>query len=95
MLYPVALKYFGRTIVHSDWHGHSDRSLGIHQALAEIVRDLQVIRDQVKLIASHFESWVTVNVLHRWPDTTRAALRAALCDSGEELGSRKLEIHCP
>jgi hypothetical protein len=38
-----------------------DRALGIHQPLAIVFVDTEVISDDLKLVASHFENFVVVN----------------------------------
>jgi len=62
MLDPVTLEGPGAAIIHM--HGQSDGNgaLRIHQAIAIIRVDVEVIGDDLELIAGHFKNVVVVDV---------------------------------
>src|SRR5437762_14129087 len=61
MLNAVALKGFGAPIVHVYWQRYGDSALRIRRPLAVVLVDVQIIRDDAKLLASHLENLVIVN----------------------------------
>jgi hypothetical protein len=61
MLNPITLKRPGAAIVHVHRQRHSDRALGVHQPVPVVLVDAQVVGDDLKLVARHFENFVVVN----------------------------------
>src|SRR5947208_13564325 len=61
MLNAITLKRSGAAIVHVNWQRDRDCALGIHQPLAIVFVDTEVIGDDLELVAGHFKNFVVVN----------------------------------
>jgi hypothetical protein len=61
MLNAVALKSFCAAIIHVNRQRHRHGAFGIHEAIPIVLIDIQVIGDDLKLVARHFEHFVVVN----------------------------------
>jgi hypothetical protein len=61
MLNAVALKSLCAAIIHVNRQRHRHSAFGIHEAIAIVLIDIQVISDDLKLVARHFEHFVVVN----------------------------------
>ena len=61
MLDAVALECSRAAVVHMHRQRHSDGALRIHQALAIILIDAQIIGDDLELVARHSKHVVVVN----------------------------------
>ena len=55
MLHAITLKHRRAAVVHVDRAGDRDRALGHQQPVALVHRNVQVIGDDVELLARHFE----------------------------------------
>src|SRR5438045_8298266 len=61
MLNTITLKRFGAPIIHVHWQRHRDRAFRIHQPNAIVLVDTEIIGNDLKLVAGHFENFVVVN----------------------------------
>ncbi len=61
MLNAITLESLGGAVVHMDRERHRHRPFRIHQPIAVVLIDVQVIRDDLKLVASHLENFVMVD----------------------------------
>ncbi len=61
MLHPVSLESLGAAVVHMHRESHGHRALGVHQPVAIVFVDVQVIGDDLELVAGHCEDFVVVN----------------------------------
>ena len=61
MLDAIPLKSFRASVVHVHRQRDRDRALRVHQPLAIVLVDAEIIRDDLKLIAGHFKYYVVVN----------------------------------
>ena len=62
MLDPVALKSLGAAVVHVNRQSYGEGPLRVHQPVPIVLIDVQVVRDDLKLIAGHSKYVVVVNV---------------------------------
>jgi hypothetical protein len=61
MLNAVGLERSCATIIHMHWQRHSDGALRIHQPLAIILIDAQIVGDDLKLITGHLKHVIVVD----------------------------------
>jgi hypothetical protein len=61
MLNTIALKSSRAAIIHVHRQGHGNGALWIHQPLAIVLIDTQVIGDDLKLITGHLKHVIVVN----------------------------------
>src|SRR5439155_19111958 len=61
MLNPIALKSSRAAIIHVHWQGHCDGALRIHQPVAIVLVDAEVIGNDLKLVTCHSKHVVVVN----------------------------------
>src|SRR5436853_2147532 len=61
MLDPITLKCFCAAIIHVYRQRDCDCALGIHQALAIIFVDTEVVGNDLELVAGHLKNFVVVN----------------------------------
>ena len=61
MLNAITLESFCAAVVHVHGQSYGDGPLGIGRPLAIVLIDVQVIGDDLKLVARHFEHFVIVN----------------------------------
>ena len=64
MLNAITLESFRTAIVHVDRQRYGHGALWVHEPLAVVFVNAQIIGDDLELVAGHFEHFVVVNV-HR------------------------------
>ena len=90
MLDTVALERSCAAIVHMHRQRHGDGALWIHQALAIIFIDAQIIGDDLKLVARHSKNVVVVNT-HEINTLGRSVAKCS-CYLALDKWSRQLRI---
>ena len=65
MLHPITLESLCRAVIHMDWKGDGDGALRIHEPIAIVVIDVQIIGNDRELIAGHLEDIVVINIHKR------------------------------
>src|SRR6266481_2685014 len=61
MLNAITLKSSRAAVVHMHRKRNGDGTLGIHQALAIVFVDAEIIGNDLELVAGHFKNFVVVN----------------------------------
>ena len=69
MLHPITLESLCRAVVHMDWKCDGDGALRIHEAIAIVRVDVQIIGDDRELIAGHLKYVVVINIHKSAPRT--------------------------
>ena len=69
MLHPIPLESLCRAVVHMDWKCDGDGALRIHEPIAIVVIDVQIIGNDRELIAGHLEYVVVINIHRSAPRT--------------------------
>lgn len=60
----ITLKGLGAAVIHVDWEGDRNGALGEHEPITVVFIDLEIIRNDLELVASHLKNIVIVNT-HR------------------------------
>ena len=60
MLHAITLESLGAAVVHVHRERDGDGALRVHQPIAIVLIDLQVIGDDLELVAGHLENFVVV-----------------------------------
>src|SRR5208337_4588942 len=64
MLHPIAGEHLGRAVVHVDRAGDDNGALRIEKPVALVLRDGQMVGDDMELLARHLEHGARIKVLH-------------------------------
>ena len=92
MLNAITLKSSRAAVIHVDRQGHGDGALGIRRPFAIVLIDVQVIGDDLKLIAGHLKHVVVVdsheNEFAGWIRRPQMQLLFALTKSSRQPESR-------
>ena len=67
MLHAITLKSLRGAVVHVHRKRHRDGALRIHQPIAIVAIDVQIIGNDRELIAGHLEYVVVINIHKRAP----------------------------
>jgi hypothetical protein len=96
MLNAVALERSCAAIIHVHWQRHGDGPLWIHQALAIVLIDAQIVGDDLKLVARHSKYVVVVNA-HEINTLGRsvAQMQVAICAGRIEPSTPKAFVSQP
>jgi len=97
MLNTVALESSCAAIVHMHWERHRDGTLWIHQPVAVVLVDTQVIGNDLKLVTCHLKHVVVVDTheinLQARPIGRQTQLLFALVEWSRQLRKRS-RISC-
>src|SRR5208282_4231858 len=64
MLDPIADEELGPVVLHADRTGDDDRALRVEEPVALVFGDAEMVGDDIKLIAGHFEHRAAKKALH-------------------------------
>src|SRR5215218_3539439 len=70
MLHSITLKSSRAPVVHVHRQRHGDGAFGVRRPFPVVLVDVQIIRDDAKLLAGHLENFVIVNRVNRWISAT-------------------------